>query len=167
LPLALCASFPTCQLTNFQHFKVGDSMYKISTINLVRKMGYSVWNVVFQMDDNPLQYTTDFLYLFKEKKWVFNSIITHELTSLMEGHRCIYCQEDKIACFVASSNFQKIKQEITGTELFLKEVSSEISLQVADIPTDYLVINDLNKWAKLAEENRFYGNLLRIQSRNK
>lgn len=142
-------------------------MYKISNIDLLKKMDYCVWNVVFEMDNKPLQYTTDFLYLLKEKKWVFNSLITHELPSLMQGHKCIYCDENKIACFVASNDFKQIKQEIVETDFFLNEVSHEINLPIEDIPTDYIVINEIIEWNKLAEENRFYGNLLRIKSKNK
>lgn len=142
-------------------------MYKISTIGLIKRMDYCVWNVVFQMDNRPLQFTTDFLYLIKEKKWVFNSFITHELTSIMEGHSCIYCCENKIACFVASKEFKQIKQEILENDFFRNEVSNETGLLVDGIQSNYIVLNDKNEWQKLAEENRFYGNILRIQSKNK
>lgn len=146
--------------------KVGCGMYQISNIDLCKKIDYCVWNVVFQMDQNQLQFTTDFLYLIKEKKWVFNSLITHELTSVMQGHTCTYCGQNKIACFVASSENIKIKQGIVENEFFRNEVSKEINLSVNDIATDYVVVNDLIEWKKLAEENRFYGNVIRIQSKN-
>lgn len=141
-------------------------MYQISNIDLCKKIDYCVWNVVFQMDHKPLQFTTDFLYLIKEKKWVFNSLITHELTSVMQGHTCIYCGQNKIACFVASNECKPIKQKIVENEYFRNEVSKEINLPINDIPTDYIVINDISEWKRLAEENRFYGNLLRIAAKN-
>ncbi|UTW68902.1 hypothetical protein KHA80_16610 [Anaerobacillus sp. HL2] len=38
------------------------------------------------MDNKPLQYTTDFLYLLKRRKnGSCNSLITHDLPSLMQG----------------------------------------------------------------------------------
>lgn len=141
-------------------------MYKISTVVLIKKMDYCVWNIVFQMDNGPVQFTTDFLYLIKEKKWVFNSLITHELTSMMEGRICIYCGENKIACFVASKDFIQIKQKIIEMDILRNEVSNETGLLIDDVSTDYIVLNDKNEWQKSAEENRFYGNILRIQRKN-
>ncbi|WNF35991.1 hypothetical protein RJD24_16265 [Bacillaceae bacterium IKA-2] len=141
-------------------------MYQISNIDLCKKIDFCVWNVVFRMDDNPLQFTTDFLYLIKEKKWVFNSLITHELISVTQGHTCIYCGQEKIACFVASSENKLIKVGIIKNEFFRNEVSREINLPLNDIPIDYVIVNELIEWKRLAEENRFYGNIIRIQSKN-
>ena len=141
-------------------------MYEVSNISLVKKVDYCVWNVVFQMDHEKLQYTTDFLYLIKEKKWVFNSLITHELTSIMEGNQCIYCGENKIACLVASKDYKQIKINVVQNEQFLHEVMSELQLSVEEFSTEYVVVNNKAEWEKLAEENRFYGNLLRIKNKN-
>ncbi|OIJ18310.1 hypothetical protein BKP45_12075 [Anaerobacillus alkalidiazotrophicus] len=141
-------------------------MYEISNIITLKKMDYCVWNVVFQMDGEPLNYSTDFLYLIKEKKWVCNSLITHELTSLMQGNQCIYCGEDKIACFIASRDYQLIKQNLVNNTDLQKEVEKEINLSVEQISTEIIVINDKAKWEKIAEDNRFYGNILRIKKKN-
>lgn len=142
-------------------------MYQISNILLQKKMDYGVWNVVFQMDNHPLEYTTDFLYLIREKKWVFNSLVTHELTSLMDGNQCQYCGEKKIACFATSNDYKQIKENILRNEQFLKVVSVELNLEITEISTDYTVINNKEKWEQLADDNRFYGNILRIQNKNK
>ena len=141
-------------------------MYEVSNITLIKKIDYCVWNVVFQMDGEQMEYTTDFLYLIKEKKWVFNSLITHELTSVVEGNQCIYCGENKIACFVASKDYQKIKTNVVKNKQFLKEVTNELRLPIEEISSDYLVVNNKAEWEELAEENRFYGNLLRIKNKN-
>lgn len=141
-------------------------MYTISTIVFLKKMDFCVWNVVFQMDNEPLEYTTDFLYLLKEEKWVFNSLITHELPSLMEGYECIYCREGKIACSVCSRDFKQIKTAFLVNENFQKEVAKEI-MQIADnISTEFIVVNDKEEWKKLADDNRFYGNVMRIKRKN-
>jgi hypothetical protein len=138
-------------------------VYKITNVNFIKKMDNFVWNVVFQMDNEPLEYTTDFLYLVKEQKWIINSLITHELTSIMQGNKCIYCGESKIACFVASKDYRKIKLDIIESEQFLNEVTSELQLPIGEISSDFQVINDKDKWQQLAEDNRFHSNILRIQ----
>lgn len=140
-------------------------MYTISKITHFKKVDYCVWHVIFQMDNNPLEYATDFLFLLKEKKWVVNSLITHELTSLMEGYSCVYCGQTKIACFVTSKEFKQIKQGITENEQFRTEVGAELEIKPEKLSTDLLIVNDKIKWDQLALENRFYGNLLRIQNR--
>ncbi|MCT8137435.1 hypothetical protein H1D32_06560 [Anaerobacillus sp. CMMVII] len=140
-------------------------MYSISGIVRLKKVDYCVWHVVFQMDQQPQEYATDFLYLLKEKKWVINSLVTHELSSLMQGHSCIYCGETKIACFVASKEFELIKQGIINNRQFLSQVSADIDLKPEEISLDLHVVNNKSKWQELAEENRFYGNLLRIKKR--
>lgn len=137
-------------------------MFELSNINLIKKIDYCVWNIVFQMDNEELKFTTDFLYLIKEKKWVINSLITHELSSIMEGHQCIYCGEEKIACLVSSKSYEHIKGSIVKNELFIKSVMNELQLSREEISSDYLVVNNIVEWEKLAEENRFYGNLQRI-----
>lgn len=117
------------------------------------------------MEQHPLEFATDFLFIVKENKWVVNSLITHELTSLMKGHTCSYCGETKIACFVSSHHFRTIKQEIIEHEFFRTNVSDELKLDIETISTELLVVNKKSKWDELASENRFYGNLLRIKNR--
>jgi hypothetical protein len=142
-------------------------MYTISNIVSLKKVDYCVWHVIFQMDHHPLEYATDFLYLIKEKKWVINSLVTHELTSLMQGHSCVYCGETKIACFVTSHEFKLIKQGIIKNDLFRNQIAKEIDKQPDEISIDVLVVNNKTKWEVLASENRFYGNLQRIKNRQK
>lgn len=144
---------------------LGGTMYSITNIVLIKKIDDCVWNVVFQMDHEPLEFTTDFLYLIKENKWVFNSLLTHELTSLMEGHICVYCKQDKIACFVASAEYEKVKVEIVENETFLNQVWKDTGIAAKEVSSDYLVVNNKEKWLELANENRFYFNLNKIQTK--
>ncbi|RXI98493.1 hypothetical protein DS745_19410 [Anaerobacillus alkaliphilus] len=139
-------------------------MFKVSNISSLKQVDYCVWHVVFNIENLPLEYATDFLYLIKEQKWVVNSLITHELTSLMKGHTCKYCGETKIACFVASHDFKMIKQGIAGHEYFRARVSEELQID-KNIATELMVVNKKSEWEKLASENRFYGNLQRIKER--
>lgn len=140
-------------------------MYSISNIVLIKKVDYCVWHVIFQMDDQPLEYATDFLYLIKEKKWVINSLITHELTSLMQGNECVYCGETKIACFVSSKEFELIKKGIIKNGQFKQQIVEEFEFKHEPVSTEILVVNNKAKWDEFASENRFYGNLQRIKSR--
>lgn len=141
-------------------------MYNISTITTMKKMDFGVWNVVFTMDDHPLEYTTDFLYLLKEKKWVVNSLITHELTSLMLGNECRYCGKDKIACFATSGDYKVIKQNIIKHVQFQNGVKEELDFIRDEITSDITVVNNKEQWQQLADDNRFYGNVLRVQNKN-
>ncbi len=140
-------------------------MFAVTKIVSQKEVDYCIWQVVFQIDHSPLEYSTDFLYLVKEKKWVINSLITHELTSIMKGHSCLHCGEAKISCQVASKKFLYIKQAIIENEQFFKMVSSSTDnyIDPTEISTNILIINDKEKWDELVSENRFYGNLLRIQ----
>lgn len=138
-------------------------MYNISNIVLMKQVDYCVWHVVFQMDDQPLEFATDFLFLLKERKWVVNSLVTHELTSLMEGHTCVYCGETKIACFASSNEYKKIKEGILTHEQFLCTVRSELKLsEDVPFPSELIIVNNKAKWDEYAAENRFFGNLQRI-----
>ena len=140
-------------------------MYRISNIVQVNKVNYCVWHVVFQMDDYPLEFATDFLYLIKENQWVVNSLVTHELTSLMKGSTCLYCGETKIACFVSCTDFKKVKQGVVENECFLDLVSRDLKKDKKNISSSLLVVNNKAKWDELALENQFYGNLTRIVAR--
>lgn len=68
-------------------------MIRNITLKTINEVLPNVWNIVFEINDHPFQYSTDLLYLNAKNTWIISRRIPHELKSLLEFQRCPLCNQ--------------------------------------------------------------------------
>lgn len=128
-------------------------MIKVSQITKIDEVMPYVWNIVFQLNDEPFQYTTDLLYLRRENSWAISRKIPHELTSLLAHGSCPLCHHNGISCQVATKEVETIIQSVLQHPSFQEKTLKVMSPNVNDPCISYQFVNNKRDWSELYENN--------------
>ena len=112
------------------------------------------WNVLFTVNNEPMNYATDIIYAVKRNYWVANTFITHELSSLFEGVECSHCNKNKLACLPLSTQHVEVKGNILRNAQFQKAICDQVDdIDVSDFPLELKINNNQQEWNEIVYEN--------------